>query len=295
MRNLLFALVCALYTCGCSQDVTIREVDETVVVIDSFTEPEKIKSLDVVSFIDTSCSMSGTKLDGVAASIGILRDDIEIITPDYQLIFATVDADQLGVEGPFDGTVTDFDLKMIVEFLHKSSNSEAGFKAAYEYFTNEDVLTRDDASLLVFMFSDEREQSPITPQEFKNWILQKFPSKVVDVVTVSTWKGDEMGNSACGDIDTKYSELARLFGHSNPSDMCDDGWEFTAAEDSFMIHRIESLILTSEPVEGSIVVKVNGAEFYDWFYDETSNTVFFTTVPDYGANVVVAYKTPIEE
>ena len=67
-----------------AQETGRQEEQVTRVVVDYYVQPEKPEDLDVLVILDTSCSMSDN-FENVSIGLDILRDDIEVLTFDYQM------------------------------------------------------------------------------------------------------------------------------------------------------------------------------------------------------------------
>lgn len=294
MLKKLFVRIFAtlLLTSGCNPDITITPSTDTHVVVDSFIQNEGVEAIDFLGIIDTSCSMSNDLITVGEGMIG-LRQDIESLTVDYTFGFLTADTVNYDFNGPYDNTHSDLDLKMGVSSL-AGTWGEGAFAALYNYSTfDPDPFMREDADLVIFMFSDEREQSPITPREIKDWIDQRWPDKIVDVVTVVSTQVSypptpDGSPQTCGDYAPKYIELANLY--NKPAlDLCFDNWSSWLSQSSFLTELKDHIVLSEDPIVSSIVVYLDGVKTLSWTYEEQSNTVWLDTLPDYGTLVEVGY------
>ena len=97
-------IICFLFLLSaCQSDISITEQRETSVVVDSFTQSEKLGELDVLISLDTSGSMHDN-YDDVSNGMEILRTDIENLTLDYQFGYIIMDPTNLSYIGPYDSS-----------------------------------------------------------------------------------------------------------------------------------------------------------------------------------------------
>ena len=174
---------------------------------------------------------------------------------------------------------------------------EEGFDAAYEYLVNNSYATtwlRPDAALLVVFVSDEEEQSN---------------QHMIDVVDWTSWFGSQRGGSAfqssinnvaqadsvCTsppnliDVGDRYMEATNFFG-GVIVDICDEDWSPGVADATSNVEPFESIELTYVPShEETMRVFINGALNWDWYYQSSDNTVYFTVIPAAHEHVEIAY------
>lgn len=293
MKKLLhvFALICGSALIGCTGDYQVVDRSETRVIVDSYIQTEKIEEIDVLIALDTSGSMSDN-YDDVATGMEILRVDIESLTLDYQFGYITMDPNRLSYLGPYDSSSSAIDMLMAPNLL-PSTNLEEGFGATYAFLNSEEGLAfrRPEADFLLFLISDEDEQSAITTNLFYDWLQDKFYGVRHDVVTITQLEGSECGYTY--DIGYKYEELAHLY-NKNPIDICAEDWSVWLSDSSYLTELKDYIALSeSEPIIESIVVYIGGEYTGDWEYLESSNTVKLGFVPDYGELVEIGYKVEI--
>lgn len=289
----IFMSLLALDGAGCSNDISLNPSSETYVVVDSFTQNEGVKALDIVGIVDTSCSMADGDIQRVANGMANLREDVATLTSDYQFIFMTAE-NSPQVSGPYDSSVFDIDLKFAVTTLPYAWSDETGFAAIYEYVTFQDHALREDdeTGLLIFMFSDEDDQSLIEASDLSVWLDGTWPEKLVDVVPVVPSMLDTeyeaQGMESCGERGDKYIELANMFG-KDALDLCNEDWDAWLSDSSFLTAQKDSIALSELPIISSIVVYIDRIPTNEWTYDVDSNTVMLNDVPDYGVLVEVGY------
>jgi len=257
-----------LFFQGCTSDIAVVSQKETRVVVDSYIQPYQIEELDVLVVLDTSGSMSDNYED-VADGMELLRHDIESLTLDYQFGYITMD--------PTD--------------LSSSTFFEEGFGATYTFFNSEEGLAfkRPEADFLLFLISDEDEQSAITASLFYEWLHQEFKDVDHDVVCVVNPDTGE-GSGWANEIGHKYIELSDLY-EKNTVDLDSDDWSAWLSDSSYLTQRKDYIVLSeSDPIVESIIVYVNSEITNDWHYIKDTNIVQLSFVPSYGELVEVGYK-----
>lgn len=278
-----------LLTTGCQgSDISIVSQKETRVVVDSFIQPEPIEELDVLISLDTSGSMHDNFND-VANGMELLRLDIERLTLDYKFGYITMDPTNIGYVGPYDSSSSSIDMLMAPNLL-PAAGYEEGFAATYSFLTSEEGsdFPRTDADFLLFLVSDEDEQSNITAEIFQDWLQEKFSEVRHDIVAIT-----QLEDSDCYyayDIGHKYQELAALYDKA-AIDICEEDWSVWLSESSYLTEMKDSIELSeSSPILDSVIVYVDNQVVYNWQYDEAVNTVTLDFIPDYGSLIEVGYK-----
>ncbi len=272
---------------GCSPDYQMSESREVRVVVDSFNQSDRLGELDVLIALDTSGSMRDNYED-VAGGMEILRTDIESLTLDYKFGYITMDPTNLSYVGPYDSSSTAIDMLMAPNLL-SSTFYEEGFGATYSFLDTEEGLAfrRPEADFLLFLISDEDEQSAITADLFYDWLQDEFKNVNHDVVSIVnpddgtvTW-GHEIGY--------KYIELAGMYG-KDVLDIRAEDWSVWLSDSSYLTQLKDFIALSEpEPILESIVVYVNREAIYNWSYVEETNGIQLDFVPDYGSLIEVGY------
>jgi len=278
-----------LFFSACTSDIALVDQKETRVVVDSFVQAEQIEELDVLVSLDTSGSMHDN-FEDVGSGMDILRMDIESLTLDYKFGFITMDPTNLGYVGPYGSSSSTIDL-LLAPSLLPSTTWEEGFAATYSFLNSEDGIDfrRPNADFLLFLISDEEEQSTIAASIFKEWLEEEFKSIKHDIVCIVN-PDDGTGSSWGYEIGYKYIELSNLYG-KDVIDIESEDWSVWRSESSYLTQRKDYVELSeSDPILNSIVVYVNSEITYDWYYIENSNVVQLNFVPDYGELVEVGYK-----
>tara|TARA_Y100000034_G_C6874575_1_gene399768 strand:- start:372 stop:1157 length:786 start_codon:yes stop_codon:yes gene_type:complete len=258
------------------------------VVVDSFIQPEPIEELDVLISLDTSGSMHDN-FEDVANGMELLRLDIERLTLDYKFGYITMDPTNIGYIGPYDSSSSSIDMLMAPNLL-PSTGYEEGFAATYYFLTSEEGFNfpRAEADFLLFLISDEDEQSSISPEIFQEWLQEQFSEVRHDIVSITQLEG-----SACGytyDVGYKYEELAVLYNKS-AIDICEEDWSVWLSESSYLTELKDYVNLSEDdPIPDSIIVYLDNEAIYGWEYVEDSNSVKLDFVPDNGALVEVGYQ-----
>ncbi len=295
MKNLLvntLLLIGTLFFLGCSADYQMVQDREIRVVVDSYVQAKRLDKLDVLVVLDTSGSMSDN-YDDVADGMEILRSDIESLTLDYRFGYITMDPTNLSYVGHYDASSTAIDMLMAPSLLG-STFYEEGFSATYTFFTAPELyeFRRPEADFLLFLISDEDEQSSISAELFYDWMHDEFKDVNHDVVSIvnpddgtATW-GHEIGY--------KYIELANLYG-KDALDIKAEDWSVWLSDSSYLT-KLKDYVLLSEkdPILESIVVYVDQEAVYNWVYLEETNAIKLGFTPDYGSLIEVGYNVYAE-
>ena len=291
LTNTLFFLI-AFFSLGCTPDYQMLQDRETRVVVDSYVQADRLGELDVLVALDTSGSMRDNYED-VADGMEILRIDIESLTLDYKFGYITMDPTDLSYVGPYDSSSTAIDMLMAPSLL-SSTFYEEGFGATYTFFDTEEGLAfrRPEADFLLFLISDEDEQSAITADLFYDWMHDEFKDVNHDVVSIVN---PDDGNTSWGhEIGYKYIELSNLYG-KDVLDIKAEDWSVWLSDSSYLTQLRDFISLSeAEPILESIVVYVNQEAIYNWSYIEESNGIQLGSVPDYGSIVEVGYKVYVD-
>tara|TARA_A100001011_G_scaffold336886_1_gene366709 strand:- start:400 stop:1269 length:870 start_codon:yes stop_codon:yes gene_type:complete len=284
VKRLLLTL---LLLVGCKSDISIHEQREVRVVVDSFVQPDKLGELDVLIALDTSGSMMDN-YENVAEGMEILRTDIEHLTLDYQFGYITMDPNETSYLGPYDSYATTIDMLMAPSLL-PTTRLEEGFSATYTFLQSEDgqIFRRPEADFLLFLVSDEDEQSGISSGLFYDWMHDEFKDVNHDVVCIAN-PDDENGGWA-NEVGYKYIELSHMYNKSMIDIKAED-WSVWLSNSSYLTSLESSLDLSeSEPIIESIIVYVNQEKTVDWYYISEKNMVQLMFTPDYGAIIEVGY------
>ena len=278
---------------GCSPDYQVNDRKEVRVVVDSYIQPPQLGALDVLVVLDTSGSMSDNYED-VADGMELLRLDIESLTLDYQFGYITMDPTDLSYLGPYDSSATAIDMLMAPSLL-SSTFYEEGFGATYTFLDSEAGLAfrRPEADFLLFLISDEDEQSAISAGLFYDWLHDEFQDVQHDVVCVVN-PDDGSGSSWQHEIGYKYIELADLY-EKGVVDLGATDWSVWLSDTSYLTQQKDYIVLSeSNPIVESIVVYVNGAIVGSWTYAEVSNIIKLNSTPPPEAIIEVGYNVYID-
>jgi hypothetical protein len=263
--------------------------------VDSDTQTSSIDGVDILWVIDTSGSMyrfDAQLMDGIEAMLNALPES------GWRLVMMSSDPVRAGMESQFPLVPgDDIDDAMDMYNTMARGGMEEGFDAAYEYLVNNSYATtwlRPDAALLVVFVSDEEEQSN---------------QHMIDVVDWTSWFGSQRGGSAfqssinnvaqadsvCAsppnliDVGDRYMEATNFFG-GVIVDICDEDWSPGVTDATSEVEPFESIKLTYVPShEDTMRVFINGALNWDWYYQSSDNTVYFTVIPSAHEHVEIAY------
>ena len=284
MKRLLLTL---LLLVGCKSDISIHEKRDMRVVVDSFVQPDRLEELDVLVALDTSGSMMDN-YENVAEGMEILRADIENLTLDYQFGYITMDPNELSYLGPYDSSATTIDMLMAPSLL-PTTRLEEGFSSTYTFLQSDEgaAFRRPEADFLLFLISDEDEQSGISSDLFYDWMHDEFKEVNHDVVCVANPDDENAGWSS--EAGYKYIELSHLY-TKELIDIKAEDWSVWLSDSSYLTSLKSSLELSElDPILDSIIVYVNQQEVSDWYYISEKNTVQLMFTPEYGSIIEVGY------
>ncbi len=294
MKRLFKVYSCLLFGLffGCTADYQVTDTKKVRVVVDSFVQAKQLEELDVLVALDTSGSMRDNYED-VAGGMDMLRTDIESLTLDYKFGYITMDPTSLSYVGPYDSSSTAIDMLMAPSLLD-STFYEEGFSATYSFLGTEEGLDfrRPEADFLLFLISDEDEQSGISAELFRDWLHDEFKDVNHDVVVVAN-PDDENGGWA-NEVGYKYIELSSLYG-KDIIDIKEEDWSVWLSDSSYLTQLKDFIALSeADPILESIVVYVDQEPIYNWSYVEESNGIHLGSVPDYGAVIEVGYNVYVD-
>ena len=168
---------------------------------------------------------------------------------------------------------------------------EMGFDALEEYlFYNTYVSQwmRTDVPLLVVFVSDEEDQSNQTPAQFVQW-YSNYRKNVYLASIVHVDPYESLCNVSFYDVGYNSIEATDLLG-GVVVDICSDDWAPGVTDASVQITPYEQYELTHIPTDkNEVYVFIDGVPNYDWYYNRTDNTVYFTVVPTGDQLVEIAY------
>jgi hypothetical protein len=263
--------------------------------VDSDTQTSAMDGVDILWVIDTSGSMhryDPQLMAGIEAMLNALPES------GWRLAMMSSDPVRAGMESQFPLVPGD-DIGDAMDMYNSMARGgmEEGFDAAYEYLVNNSYATtwlRPDAALLVVFVSDEEEQSN---------------QHMIDVIDWTSWFGSQRGgsvfqssvnnvaqaDSVCTmppnliDVGDRYMEATNFFG-GVIVDICDEDWSPGVTDATSNVEPFESIELTYVPShEDSMRVFINGALNWDWYYQSSDNTVYFTVIPSAHDHVDIAY------
>ena len=153
---------------------------------------------------------------------------------------------------------------------------------------------RHDAALLIVQVSDEEDQSDDYFQNINDFISW-YSSQRNGSAYISSIVNQDASVSVCErtpssiNVGQRYMDVTNYFS-GVVLDICSEDWSTGVADASSRIEPYEDIELTHEAIEDSIRVFINGALNYDWYYQASDNTVYFTVVPAGNSLVEVGYR-----
>tara|TARA_R110002020_G_scaffold79818_2_gene199613 strand:+ start:3394 stop:5001 length:1608 start_codon:yes stop_codon:yes gene_type:complete len=267
-----------------------------------FYEQEEIANADILFVIDNSCSMHShqTNLSNNFSSFISVFANSGV---DYQIAFITTDNENF-VDGKIVrstdadpiGDVTD-----IIGSIGISGHGlERGLWESYEATQSggnagpNSAFLRTDSRLVIVYLSDERDgsttYSSMTPADYATHLLTL--KTLSDQISVNAVAGDHP--SGCSppwaQHGAGYYEVVQQLGGTFMSICATDyGLQMDAlARDSILLSAFE---LSEVPIEGSIIVTVNGYQSTDWTYNAAENAVYFdaSAIPPTDAEIYIDY------
>jgi len=164
---------------------------------------------------------------------------------------------------------------------------EQGFDSLYAYMTlgaYSSTWLRNDAGLLIVFVSDENDQSTgyTTPDEFVDYLRYIRPTTAVSAIV-------GLGSGTCADeVGQRYLDVvAEKQGVA--IDICDTSWTAGVEAATETLEPYEVWPLDHYPVVDTIGVFIDGVENLDWIYDEVTNSILFTVIPEGGQTVQIVY------
>ena len=270
-------------------------VNEGEIWIDSFTQHMSVDGIDILWVVDRSGSMNRFNAELLAGVEAML---LALPVSDWRLVMISADPRKsiLSTEFPLVPGDDIDDAATMLATLH-SAPFEEGFNSVYEYINlnpYSSTWMRPDAGLLVVFVSDEEEQSDIeypAPSDFLSW----YGSLRMGSVFMASVVNREATSSLCAwppnpiDVGERYMEATTSLG-GVVVDICDTDWSPGVTDATHSIEPYEYLKLTQTAEIDSIRVFINGSLNHDWYYVESENTVYFTTIPSAGQLVEIGYR-----
>jgi hypothetical protein len=257
--------------------------------VDSFIQPESTEGVDILWVIDRSCSMRDNEpllFDGIDAMINSLP------STGWRLNMISNSPPNVLNDKQFPLVPGDTVADAQTMYNKMSTGTyEMGFDALEEYlFYNTYVSQwmRTDVPLLVVFVSDEEDQSNQTPAQFVQW-YSNYRKNVYLASIVHVDPYESLCNVSFYDVGYNSIEATNLLG-GVVVDICSDDWAPGVTDASVQITPYEHYELTHTPTDmNEVYVFIDGAPNYDWYYNRTDNTVYFTVVPTGNQLVEIAY------
>ena len=257
--------------------------------VDSFIQPESTEGVDILWVIDRSCSMRDNEpllFDGIDAMINSLP------STGWRLNMISNSPPNVLNDKQFPLVPGDTVADAQTMYNKMSTGTyEMGFDALEEYlFYNTYVSQwmRNDVPLLVVFVSDEEDQSNQTPAQFVQW-YSNYRKNVYLASIVHVDPYESLCNVSFYDVAYNSIEATNLLG-GVVVDICSDDWAPGVTDASVQITPYEHYELTHTPTDmNEVYVFIDGVPNYDWYYNRTDNTVYFTVVPTGNQLVEIAY------
>ncbi len=225
---------------------------------------------DIVLVIDGTASMSEEQASAVAGAYDLAHD----AAPTQRLYVLGYGTTTLS--GPVVGAgVTAHH----VDALIPGSDSHAGLDTVLGTWGAIEAARRPEAELHLVFVGDSNDQSELRPEAF----IATVPGVVVHGVA-----GDLPAGCDAATPNEPISALAATTGGEYLS-ICDVQWgeDLAGSFSNALETRFE---LDGIPVEGTLVVTVDGVEVGGWSYADADNQVVFETPPPAGALIEATYE-----
>lgn len=283
----------------------VEEVNQIIIIedtspdyqdvwVDSFTQPGAINGVDIIWVIDPSGSMNSYQaavLNGIDTMMNALPPQgwrLNIIPSDRRR------SETLQLFPLLPG-----DTPEMAEAMYQQAmlgTYEAGFDALYAYMninSYSSTWMRNDAAILTVFVSDEEEQSQTyfsNTSSFLSWYsnLRQY-AYVSSVVNLPASETVCPGTHNPNYVGYEYMLTANYF-NGSIIDICSTDWSNGVLAASNQITPLEYYDLTKTPLETNyIYVFVNGEYYYDWYYQQNENRIYFSILPEGSALVEIAY------
>tara|TARA_B100000700_G_scaffold327969_1_gene444207 strand:+ start:254 stop:1864 length:1611 start_codon:yes stop_codon:yes gene_type:complete len=275
-------------------------------VTDSFTQDGTV-DVDILFVIDNSGSM-GSNQTNIKNNFDTFMNAFTAAGVSYQIALITTDSSD------FVGSViTNLTPDPVTEFNNQidsigtlGSAHEKGLWYAYESTTTGDASSgsatgffRPSARLVVVYVSDEPDHSDnsyggggsstMTPSDYSASLLSlKSSTALVSAHAIAGDYPSGCTSNGGAQFGEGYYDVVSDLGGTFMS-ICASDW--SATMDTLARESLSQLAfaLSSIPIEDTIVVTVDGTPSVDWVYEESSNTVIFTSSPAEGSSIVIDY------
>jgi hypothetical protein len=267
-----------------------------------FYEQEEVANADILFVIDNSCSMHSHQTNlknNFSSFINVFANS----GVDYQIAFITTDNDNFVDNKIVHSTDVDpiGEVTAIIDGIGISGHGlERGLWESYEATqpggdaAPGGAFLRNDSRLVIVYLSDERDgsstYSSMVPTDYANHLLTLKP--LADQLSVNAVAGDHPNGCSppYAQHGAGYYEVVQQLG-GNFLSICatDYGLQMeTLASDSILRSAFE---LSDTPINGSIVVTVDGYVTSAWTYNSTENAVYFDTsaVPATASEIYIDY------
>ena len=263
--------------------------------VDSFIQPGGVDGVDILWVIDTSGSMIAYEtrlLDGIEAMLNALP------ATGWRLAMVTNDPASASQENQFPLVPGDdiTDAEDMYDAM-RTGHWEEGFDATYEYIANNPYSAtwmRSDAALLVVFVSDEEDQSNdhfLHVSDFTSWydVARVGPTYLSSIVNQDPSVSVCPNSPSPAFIGDRYMDATNAF-NGVIVDICADDWSAGVTDASRQVDPHEWYELTYLPIDDSIRIFIDHVPNNEWVYQASDNTVYFTTIPEAGAWVEIAYR-----
>jgi len=262
-------------------------------------EQSQIDAVDILFVVDNSCSMND-KQTQLATNFDTFMNVLDTSGVDYHIGFITTDS--YHAEGTLITTSTLDPVSEVATIIDdigtQGSASEKGLfysyyalQAGYDFGPGSDFWRTDSKLIIIYVSDEDDSSSGITPTSIKTYTVAAKGD--ADYVTAHAVAGDYPGGCTANGGAQEGTEYYTTVSYLNGVylSICEDDWGTpleTLANESILK---SSFLLTQEPIEQSIYVKVDGVTSTDWTYESTGNVVVFdnSNIPSAGSEIYISY------
>lgn len=284
----------------------VNEDDDQEAIRDQFTQNSaEYANVDILWVVDNSGSMSEEQ-SSLATNFTTFINSFVDEDIDFQMGIVTTDARSGYCGVPVAGSLTSLNKAQVdadqtgfvnnfmsqIQVGINGSGYEKGLETSKCFFDSyASSWLRNDAHLAVIYVSDEEDQSSLAVSQYVSYLqgLKSNPTKVKAHIIADTINRQQASSGlTVGSL--RYQDAA----NSTGGDIYDITSDFGLSLDELgqqIVNLSQSFTLSDTPVNGTLVVKVNGVESLDWTYDTGSNSIRFNDghVPATGAQITADY------
>ena len=257
---------------------------------------EEISVLDVLWVVDNSGSMNIFQAN-LAANIGIFMNAFANTGADYRMAVITTDRSSFSMVIDSNTINAESILSSLMVTGIHGSGMEKGIEMAFRSLDHDSAAPggdffRDYAKLAVVFVSDEADHS-FPWSTYLNFFdsIKPHGDFIPYGVIGDVPAGCIMSSNRSADAGLGYWDLINHYGGSWYS-ICAPDWGAQLQDMAEEMTGRNSFVLDeTDPIENTILVRVNGQVSYDWTYNSSLNSVIFNQdhTPMEGQTITIEY------